>query len=166
MTYAKLYLEQCPFRRLDVRSGLPIEHRFTLTRLPRLVPLPPQFVGSDEIHRCPKRRWVRFRSHSPFSLESPPSSSYFYDNTMSQLTQLPIERLRRHVGRPCSFEAGYVYLIHLLALVFPYVNVNLVSIDRNPPVPTLTYSKETYRPSYTQNQYLSSYQRLDRWYPP
>jgi len=47
---------------------------------------------------------------------------YFFDNTMSQLTQLPIDGLRREVGPCCSFEPGSVYLVHLLALVFtcPY----------------------------------------------
>jgi hypothetical protein len=36
---------------------------------------------------------------------------------MSQLTQLPIDGLRRELGPCCSFELGSVYLVHLLALV-------------------------------------------------
>ena len=65
-----------------------------------------------------------------------------------KLTRLPIDtdRPRREVAQCCSFEAGSVYL---LALVFPCADICLVSMDRNPPVPTPADSEETCRRSYT-----------------
>lgn len=124
---------------------MPIEHRSALTRLHHHVPLPPPFVAPDEIHRCCLKRWVWFRSHSPFSFELPPPPSYFHDNTVSQLTQLPITR---EVGRRCSFEAGSVHIVHFLALVFPRADNPLVLMNPYPPVPTPA-SEKTCRPSYT-----------------
>ena len=70
------------------------------------------------------------------SFESPPTPSYFYRNTVSQLTQLPINKLRREVGPRCSFEVGSVYIVHLLAPVFTRADIRLVAMDPYPPVPT------------------------------
>jgi len=47
------------FRSLDSMVGLGIESRFAILWLRYLVPLPPPFGASDEIHRVCFRRWVR-----------------------------------------------------------------------------------------------------------
>lgn len=68
---------------------------------------------------------------------------------MSQLAQLPKDKLRREVGPRCPFEAGSVYIVHLLALVFPRLDIRLVWVDPYPLVPAAADAKETYRLSYT-----------------
>jgi len=68
---------------------------------------------------------------------------------VSQLAQLPKDKLCRKVEPRCSFEASSVYIVHLLALAFPHAHIHLVWIDPYPLVPAAADSKETCRPSYT-----------------
>jgi hypothetical protein len=55
---------------------------------------------------------------------------------VSQLTQLPKDKLRCEVDPRCCFEADSVHIVHLLVLVIPRPDIHLLWMDPYPPVRT------------------------------